>query len=254
MTADSTWRPPVADRDRCMQPTQGRPVIVLCLLAVAALAGVPSARAQGELEWRQFNVPGGDTFIRRTSQSVLPVNPHAHIDLLKYRIGTWAPTNPDTDLFAGVFDLSTGRYARFDLVFDGLVSPPGSYGDDACDPLQYGDNPLYAVVEFDVDGNTRTGGELARCQDYFLGNCGRFGFRALGAAGYPRPHRGRPGRYRAHIRRRSASPIHWRGLRVAARRAARDANREARRRLGERLWTRWPMGAVRPLLQPRTRL
>ena len=141
------------------------------------LASAPDGLFPQNPNYWLYDDEPGDNFIRRTSQDILPVNPNAHLDLLQYRIGNWMPADPNTDLFAGTFDMAEGPYLRFDLLLDGLVNPPGPQEPNDFDQFRYGPNPLYSVVEFDADNNLMTGGELVRAQDYFLGNIGRFGFK-----------------------------------------------------------------------------
>lgn len=131
-----------------------------------------------------YDDAAGDIFVRPTSSAVpaSAIPPDARVDVLQYRIGNFTPTDAATDLIAGSFDGVYGPYLRFDLLLNGLVVPPGPQEEGNYHPFLYGSNPLFGTIEFDVDDNIYTGGELERAQDYFLGNAGRFGFKAFGAS------------------------------------------------------------------------
>ena len=132
-----------------------------------------------------------DRFVRPTSLSNPPGNilPGAiHPDILQYRIGAWYPFDPYGDLWQGEYDSEWGDYLRLDILLKEFHNPPGPTGGSAgFDPLRYGPNPVYGIVEFDMDHYVNTGGDLGneinpmgRPQDSFLSNAGRFGFRAWG--------------------------------------------------------------------------
>ncbi|MCZ6816566.1 MAG: hypothetical protein O7F76_07665, partial [Planctomycetota bacterium] len=127
----------------------------------------------------------GEVVVRRTDfDAVGDVGEEEHVkpDVIGYAIGNWQPTNPATDLYAGAWD-SDGLFFRFDLTFVGLVNPPGKLGIDLdecfpnCpyDPYRYGPNPIFGIVEFDVDASVETGGETDVPQSRYLGNIARFG-------------------------------------------------------------------------------
>lgn len=127
----------------------------------------------------------GEVVLRRTDYGATgdvaePL--HAKPDIAGYEIGNWQPTDPATDLYAGVWD-SEGLFFRFDITFAGLVNPPGKLGIDLdecfpnClyDPYLYGPNPIFGIVEFDVDASVETGGETDIPGSRYLGNIARFG-------------------------------------------------------------------------------
>lgn len=97
-------------------------------------------------------------------------------ELLEMRIGGFAPTVPHDDRYDGAWD-NAGTYVRLDLLFDGLVNPPGplGLGSPVYDPFLYGPNPVYGFIELDVDGDENTGGELSGPEFRYLGNVSRFG-------------------------------------------------------------------------------
>ncbi len=88
-------------------------------------------------------------------------------------IGRWDPVDAYADRYYGNYN-TNGGYARIDMVFDGLVNPPGTVLGSYM-PAKYGPNPLFAWMELDMDVNANTGGDT----DYeFLGyhsNVARFG-------------------------------------------------------------------------------
>ncbi|HPF39323.1 MAG TPA: hypothetical protein P5081_01165 [Phycisphaerae bacterium] len=99
-------------------------------------------------------------------------------DLLHYELGAWAPDNPATSLYAGDWS-DAGQFLRFDMILNGLVNPPGPLAlrDDTYAPFMYGPSPIIGFVEFNVDLNVNTGGEVAAPEYRYLGNVGRFGGR-----------------------------------------------------------------------------
>ena len=68
---------------------------------------------------------------------------------------------------------------RIDLVFVGLINPPGPIGYDdqfpTYDPFRYGPHPVFGFIEFDLDADEDTGGELDYVRNRYLANAGRFG-------------------------------------------------------------------------------
>jgi hypothetical protein len=131
--------------------------------------------------------PPGDAVIRRTDEGNNgPINPAVQRlpDILEMRIGAFAPVTPWADLFSGSWD-AAGGFMRFDLVVAGRMNPPGYLDladeDPSYDPLHFGPNPIFGWIEFDMDANEDTGGELSRPDYRYLGNVGRFGGMPQGA-------------------------------------------------------------------------
>jgi len=122
----------------------------------------------------------GDVVARRTDAGADgPIDPglHALPDLLSYSLGNWHPADPQTDLFVGTWS-AMGGFLRFEVVFDGVVNPPGPVGccgEPSYDPYRYGPNPVSGYIELDVDDDVDTGGELEVPQLRYLGNTSRFG-------------------------------------------------------------------------------
>lgn len=151
-------------------------VWVLSGLIVGGLLEPAAARA----ERVTFQDTHGDAIARPTDNGadglIDPVN-HRLPDLLSWTIGTWKANNPRTDLFSGTW-ANTGDFFRLDLVFDGLVNPPGPVG--CCgqadfEPFRYGPHPVSGYIEIDMDQDPDTGGELEWPGLRYLGNTSRFG-------------------------------------------------------------------------------
>ena len=140
-----------------------------CLLIVFAL--VQFVRAD-DLPRVHIDGTGDSRFLRFDGS---PSSPAAmpQIDLVRYNIGAWTPDNAVSSLFRGEWTAAPADFFRLDLVFDGLVNPPGlSF---PCNIFFFGDNPLLGFVEFDIDANVLTGGELLGPQFRYHGAAGRFG-------------------------------------------------------------------------------
>jgi hypothetical protein len=104
---------------------------------------------------------------------------HRLPDLRTVTLGAWQPTDPQQDLFDGSWDVA-GAFFRLELVFDGLLNPPGPVGLEGGyvgDPYAFGPHPVFGFLELDMDGNADTGGELLAPACRYLGNVGRFGGR-----------------------------------------------------------------------------
>ena len=99
-------------------------------------------------------------------------------DIIEMRIGAYQPDNPSLDRYTGSWD-NNGGYMRFDVVLDGLINPPGPLAFanklPSYDPFLYGGNPIYGYIEFDMDADENTGGELKKPEHRYLGNVARLG-------------------------------------------------------------------------------
>lgn len=131
--------------------------------------------------------PPADAVIRVTDDDGDgPCNPNTQglPDLAQMKLGRFAPTAPDVDLFAGKWSVG-GGFLRFDVIFSGLVNPPGPLGFDfeypVYAPFQYGTNPVFGWIELDMDQDEDTGGELSTPQFRYLGNVARFGGKPQGS-------------------------------------------------------------------------
>ena len=158
--------------------------LLLPVTALHADDDPPAFRSSGPV--RFFDDPT-DAVIRRTdscgAQAVcgsdsLPTD--TVIPELRWtRIGRWAPTAPSTSVYLGAFS-NTGGFLRVDVVFAGLVNPPGPVV-NSYNPRLYGPNPVFGFLELDVDANVDTGGEVDEPMLRYAGNAARFGGRPVGA-------------------------------------------------------------------------
>lgn len=152
-----------------------RRAAILCLLAIAAPAPAQVV---------QYTDVLGDAAPRRTdlgADGLIDEDLHTVPDLLGYSIGRWAPVNPLADRYTGAWSAS-GGFLRFDMVFAGVVSPPGPLAIDSFfyNPYQYGPSPVFGYIEFDVDANVDTGGEVSFPQHRYAGHAARFGGQPAG--------------------------------------------------------------------------
>lgn len=146
---------------------------------VSAVALVGSALASGESG--SYADPAGDASLRRTDPGNDGViNPMAVLpDVVSVVATGWQPTSPATDPYTGVVVPSDGASVfRMDVVFEGLLNPPGPLGLGASpfEPFRYGPSPVYGFVECNLDGRMDTGGELGSAATLrYYANLGRFG-------------------------------------------------------------------------------
>ena len=136
-----------------------RPSIpALCVLTAAACA----CRADGPTTRID---PAGDATPRRTDfGAVGQIHPAAVLpDLISLKYGRWKPNNPAVDPYAGSYqDDASAHFLRIQLTLAGCVNPPGSLALDGgfYDPFTFGPSPLFGFIEFNVDDDFDTGGEL----------------------------------------------------------------------------------------------
>ena len=149
----------------------------LGLAVVACLCASMPLRGQGPEHTTHDAI--GDAVARRADAGADgPVDAQSHRlpDVVSHTIGPWQPLDPSQDLFEGGFSYG-GEFFRLDIVFDGLVNPPGTTG--CCDvsfaPFLHGEHPVFGYVEIDMDANVNTGGELELPRFTYLGNAARFG-------------------------------------------------------------------------------
>ncbi|HKQ50014.1 MAG TPA: hypothetical protein VJZ71_18205 [Phycisphaerae bacterium] len=165
--------------------SSGRQLAVLLACASFGLAS-PKVRATGAAS-QIVNDPASDAVIRLTDDDADgPCDPETQgmPDLAQMRLGRFAPSAPSDDLFSGDWSYN-GEFLRFDMVFSGVVNPPGPLGFDwdypEYAPFKYGPNPVFGWIELDVDVDVTTGGELAHPEFRYLGNVARFGGRPQGS-------------------------------------------------------------------------
>jgi hypothetical protein len=154
-----------------------------CVLAAAA----PGMARPGERVWTD---PAGDAVIRRTNTGNNgPINPAGTLpDLVRVSLASWEPLNPVADPYTGqVIPSGTGHIFRLQVVFKGLINPPGPLGigtGGEFDPYRFGPSPVYGFLEVDIDDDIDTGGVFdAAARFRYLANVGRFGRRPLGPIG-----------------------------------------------------------------------
>jgi len=148
---------------------------VFSVLAVLIAMGGRLSSAQVTQTIRR-NAPEGDVKIRRTDPNADgPVDPTIHRlpDIVSYTIGPWHPTDPSVDLFTGQY-VAALEYFRLDILFAGLVNPPGTLN-AAFDPFVHGPHPVFGIVEIDMDADVNTGGEDETPCARYLGNAARWG-------------------------------------------------------------------------------
>lgn len=172
-------RPRGPGPSRCISkatlPRRVRPFLVVGFSLL--LWGV--AEAQSDAPVRVMLDTVGDAVPRPTDAGVnRPIDPAAHRlpDIIRCSLACWQPDDPQADLFTGSA-VRGGGFFRLDIVFDGLVNPPGTNG--CCGypfaPFKYGPHPVFGYVEIDMDANVNTGGELDTPWFRYLGNAARFG-------------------------------------------------------------------------------
>lgn len=148
------------------------------LIPVVVVAAWTTGTADAQPVRLQLDAVGEARIRGIDAGNVTPVGPsqHAVPDLLGYQIGRWEPTSRIDDLFSGDWSI-TGGFLRVDLGFIGHVNPPGPLAqqNDLFSPYLYGPSPAFGFVEFDVDHNVTTGGEVAYPQLRYLANVARFG-------------------------------------------------------------------------------
>ena len=145
------------------------------VVLIAAAPGVAAAREP------VFTDARGDAIVRRTDPgNDGSLNPLATLpDVIEVRIDDWQPTDPIGDPYTGsVYTGSNPSLVRVEVVFDGLVCPPGplGLGGEPYDPFRFGPSPVLGYLDIDADDRKDTGGELGgAAQNRYLANVGRFG-------------------------------------------------------------------------------
>ncbi|MEC9373117.1 MAG: hypothetical protein VYC34_04705, partial [Planctomycetota bacterium] len=162
------------------------PLLLACCLAAAPHAQSPEPLGAQPTDPRQiigavavWSDDSGDAQQRPDGDSA-PLVPYggALPDVRRIRLSGWSAANPATAPFVGSpVAAASANLFRLDVVFEGLLNPPGSLGVGGRPfaPFQFGPNPLYGTVEIDVDDDPNTGGLLgAAAEDGYLANAGRF--------------------------------------------------------------------------------
>ncbi len=143
-----------------------------------ALSHAPTASGQGgPVPVTVYADPDFDVGVRRTdagASAPFDADDHNLPNICRIAIGRWEPPAPSIDLFAGNY-VNSGGFARLDVVFEGLINPPGSTDPYYFHPFAYGPNPVYGFIELDVDVDETTGGEVDAPGYRYLANIARFG-------------------------------------------------------------------------------
>lgn len=160
---------------------QSAPTLGWCLAALACAAGLARVSTAFD-DPRVYTDPAQDAVLRRTDVGADgPVDPQAGWpDLVRITFGGWTTGTPQSNPYSGSWvDSRDTNLFRIDLVFNGLVNPPGPINlrSEGYDPYLYGMNPVYGYVEFDLDSEVNTGGEIDNVRNRPLGNVSRFGGR-----------------------------------------------------------------------------
>lgn len=122
---------------------------------------------------------GTDAAIRRTDADgeEVPVDMSLP-EFVMARFGPWAPLDPYLDLYDGVYQ-DDGIFLCVEVLFEGLVNPPGPTA-ETFDPTLHGPCPVFGFVEFDIDDNVDTGGEMEAPEFRYLSNVARYGGMPVG--------------------------------------------------------------------------
>ncbi len=157
---------------------------VVCSIGLALLLSVTclGAACIADDDPRIYTDPSSDAVVRRTDLGADgAINPQAGLpDVTRIVYGGWDTSTPTSNPYSGSWkDPRDTNLFRIDLEFNGLVNPPGPLNlqGEGYDPYRYGLNPLYGYVEFDLDSEPDTGGEIANVRNRPLGNVSRFGGR-----------------------------------------------------------------------------
>jgi hypothetical protein len=153
---------------------------------LSALVAAPTLAGDHE----DFEDCGHDAVVRRTdSCNCGPMLSLQRLpDVKDVRISAWQSTTAEEDPYTGTYTSHNGAHlVRIDLVLSNVINPPGPLGLNGLpyDPFVYGDSPLYGFIEFDIDGDKDTGGDLnsGEAAVHYLANAARFGARPNGPLG-----------------------------------------------------------------------
>jgi hypothetical protein len=151
--------------------------VIVGLMFCALVSGT----AHGDDDVLLIIDPAGDAVVRRTDSGGDGPLKHCGVlpDIVRIKLSGWRPTNPVSNPYVGeVVGHADAHMFRLDVVFRGLVNPPGTIGagDGSFDPFAFGPSPVFGYVELDVDRNRNTGGELnGAATNRPLANIARFG-------------------------------------------------------------------------------
>lgn len=143
-----------------------------------AMGGTAVAQEIGDSNPPVWTDTRADAVFRRTdSTGSGPIHPATvPPDLVRVSLVPWHSPSAATNPYSGwVVPAAEAHLFRLDVVFAGLVNPPGPIG-GTFEPFRYGYSPVYGFLEINVDGDQNTGGELGpSAANRYLANVGRFG-------------------------------------------------------------------------------
>ncbi len=153
------------------------------VVAMTAALAACARSACADDDFRVFLDPSSDAVVRRTDScncgSILPGQ--ALPDLKKIVVAPWQMCSNSGDPYTGgLAEHDHAHLVRIDVVFNGLLNPPGTLGLNGQDfnPFAFGTNPLFGFVEIDVDNDEDTGGDQPSVAPaHYLANAARFGGR-----------------------------------------------------------------------------
>ncbi len=151
-------------------------------MALALTFGLGAGAAIGSVGRTLWVDALGDVTARRTDSGAdgAMIAGGTLPDLLSVSLIPWLPAS-HADPYTGLPDTGpSANIVRIDVVFSGLVNPPGPLGlnGTAYEPGRHGPSPVYGFIEIDVDNDRDTGGEFAaQARSRTLGLSGRFGGR-----------------------------------------------------------------------------
>ena len=153
------------------------------LTTLALACGLLTGASAASVDRTHWTDPLGDARLRRTDTGADGcLIPGATLpDAVSATLFSWSPLNPVENPYLGLpAEDGVSDIFRLDVVFAGLVNPPGPLGLNGAEyaPGQFGCSPLYGFVEIDIDRDRDTGGEFpAQARSRTLGLAGRFGGR-----------------------------------------------------------------------------
>ncbi|MCB9846683.1 MAG: hypothetical protein H6811_11945 [Phycisphaeraceae bacterium] len=154
---------------------------------ILAVLLVPWASATGICDPDTLYDRPGDARLHRTDPGANGPVSCSPPDLLSVRLRGWHAFDAESDPYAGFeVDPEGCHLFRADIVLEGLVNPAGTLGlnGNPCDPYRFGPNPVVGFIDFDIDRDRDTGGELGSAAEIrFLANVGRFAALPEGSLG-----------------------------------------------------------------------
>jgi hypothetical protein len=146
------------------------------------LAGAAAAcPALADPDWVTWHDPAGDAVLRRTDPGADgQIVPGCTLpDMVSVTLAAWEAFDAKADPYTGiVVDADDAHLLRLDVVFRGVICPPGPLGLNGEDyePNRFGPSPVYGFLDIDIDDRKDTGGVLGgAARQRYLANIARFG-------------------------------------------------------------------------------